>query len=71
MPEVSGFIDEYEVQIFGHIKSQDRPCLICQKMIDHGRAIHCERRYMPCRWSNQKRDGHIYEFPEPLAAYYK
>ena len=49
---LSGNIDGHEVEIFGHIKSQPRPCLKCQKMIEHGRAIHCERRWLPCRWSN-------------------
>jgi len=40
-------------------------------MIEDKRPVYCEKRYLPCRWSNQKRDGHIYEFPEELAAIYQ
>lgn len=64
-------IGSHEVEIFGHIKSAPRVCLKCQKMIEEERPIYCEKRWLPCRWSNRKRDGHIYEFPEELADIYK
>jgi len=40
-------------------------------MIEDQSLIQCERRWLPCRWSNQKRDGHIYEFPQALADIYR
>lgn len=40
-------------------------------MIEDQRPIYCNKTYLPCRWSNQKRDGHIYEFPSGLEEIYK
>ena len=70
-PTYEGQISGHTVQIFGFIKAEPRVCNNCRRMIDRNQAVRCARLYLPCRWSNQRRDGHIYEFPAALAIAYQ
>ena len=68
---MEGTINGHAVRIFGHVKAEMRVCLSCRKMIARGKAVRRKGPYLPCRWSNQRRQGHIHTFPPELAADYE
>ena len=68
---LEGTIDGHAVRIFGHLKTEMRVCLSCRRMIERAKAVRNKKQYIPCRWSNQQRKGHIHTFPAELATIYE
>ena len=67
---LKGSINGYDVSIFGHIKKEKRVCSNCKKMIESGQAERSQASFLPCRWADTARQGHIHAYPPELAAIY-